>query len=518
MEELTDAEKAYIALVETPTPLRTKQDIADSLIIFPSSTYDSKGRIDTSRNYFFGTFQFSARTLSGTESAISLLQTTPQEERIRVLDKTVEAMMTYLPTLQVEIPKAPPELTDSPTQERFLRHLLLNRDRLLRGPPNESEHTIDPDKAQAWVAAQITPERQRIAALLLSHIRYISHRELLNALQSCVQSALRLLTPGLPVVFLVGTPKKSNYYISLLFAHFWLEAGGPIDGVFQSFANIKGLHLAANFLDIDDMTYSGNQTDGDLRLSYKTYVQGYRDLVRAKLSGNPEYNRTYMFLPRYLIETSLDAIGFRYLLVRAFMSEASYQRFSSQAGLRMPVTIVTHERIPLLPGVSPRDKQLLEATFSTEPPATTVYFNHKVADPPSTYLHVISQGIVPERMVAHNTDGVPVDPSLNNGIQGTGATFLPFVRHCEDGSHLIPSRTHPDFWELPDQYRCPFAWYKSLNYNAPSGGTRKRRLSSHSKSVSHRNLGSRARQKARAIARSSRGSRTGFRRRASKKF
>ena len=525
MEDLTRSEIDYKQLIESinprrSPPLRTRRDLAETLLLFPSTLYSVTSPIATLESYFFGTFQFVPRTLDGTDQAFSLLHTTSQEDRLRLLDQVFERLMKYLPSLAIALPDEPPAWTTPEaleTRKRFFDHLAKNRDFLLQGPPNQSHHTLHPKKAQEWVDAQATADRRRLASLLLSHLRYISHGDLLTALQGCVQTAMLKRNPGLPVIFLVGKPTKSNYYISLLFAHFWLEAGGQIDGVFQSIEAVKSLRLSANFLDIDDMSYSGNQTDASLRRTFKSYAQTFRDLVKRQLSGDPDYNRTYMFLPRYLIESALQTLGFQYLLIRAFMSESSYQRFSNYDPLRLPVESITHERIPYLPGVSQRDKDLIAATFSTEPPATTVYFNHKVADPPSTYLYVITHGIVPERMLGDDNDADPVNASLQNGVPGTGARFLPFVQHCDDGTGLIPSRTHSNFWDLPDEYRCPPAWYKTIDYDRKKGGTRKRRKPSHSKSVSHRNLGSKARQKVKANARSSKGSRTGFRSKAARR-
>lgn len=534
MEGFTEAETAYIALLKSVqatlpdascsvknNPLRTKEDLANSLVYFMGQTYQDDSYITTAHPYVFGRFAASPRRLNGTEELFSLTSTSGERERIRMMNTVLEHLMRYLPDLRIKLPDSPPfwkTKEAEASKAKFLRHLDLNRERLLRGPPHATEHRINPRKAEEWVMAQINPERQRLARILLQNLRYISHPELLEALRSCVEPTARLLTPEKPVIFFVGKQYKSNYYISLLFVYFWLQAGHRLDGVFNTIHEVESLDLAANFLDVDDMSYSGNQTMGDLSRTYRSYANSLRDHVKSKLESNPDYQRSYMVLPRSVIEQTLQASGFRYIVVRAFMSDSSYKRLTSEEGLRIPIQVVTHERILYLPGVSEQDKRLIEYTFSTEPPNTTVYFNHKVADPPSTYLYVVAQGVVPERMLVLNDQSKSPDPAYLNGVEGNEARFLPFVEQCGTDPHVVfPSRSDRNFWDVPERYRCPYAWYKDLNWNTPSGGRRKTRKTSHSKSVSHRNFGSRARQNPKPIARSSRGSRTGFRRRASKK-
>ena len=534
MADFTEPELAYKQRVEEVkatlpdsfctvknNPLETKLDLARSLLLFSGTTYADKGRLLFAPSLFFETATSSPRTLNGRNIAYQIVSTSSKNDRLRFLDTTIEQIETYLPELHVSIPAETPFWTSREAQAKlaqFREHLRLNRDRLLRGPPHANEHTINPVKATEWVEAQKSPERKRLAALLLKHIRYIPHTEFLGAIRMCVRKASELLVPGKPVVFLIGEPDKSNYYVSLLFAHFWMEAGLPIDGVASSLYRQDTLSLGANFLDIDDMAYSGRQTVDEMSYNFSHVAYSYRNILKPMLERNPQYTKTYMFLPRHVLERSLHEAGFRYILVRAFVSELGFQNLTVDKGTKLPFHLATSEVIPYLPGVSEDDKRTLEYTFAVHPPATTVYFDHKVADAPSTFSHVIAQGIVPQRMIAKNIElsSTPIRTELLNAVEGTDDKYIPFLTHCEDVPHL-PGRDTSDFWEIPERYRCPFPWYKQINWNNPSGGKRKTRKQGHAKSMSHRNLGSKARQKRRATARSSKGSRTGLKRKASSK-
>jgi hypothetical protein len=199
-----------------------------------------------------------------------------------------------------------------------------------------------------------------------------------------------------------------------------------------------------------------------------------------------------MFLPRYLVEQTLNEVGFRYILVRAFMSEESFQRLTTDASVpKFPFQIATSEIIPYMPSVDPSDKKKIEYLFNDDV-YTTVYFDHKVADTPSTFLFPIAFGIVPERSIV-KTIGYKFNERYVNNINGEGVDFLPFIHHCskEERPSFPTNRNNMTSNDAPNSYRCPQAWYKNINYDLGTytskggGQTRKQKRQSKRKNRSY---------------------------------
>lgn len=485
MAGFTEAEKQYIQLynsVRATLPydlyfsikhndITDRKSLMRSLFFFMSSVYSKQHAFLAITDSILPS-SLIFRGFNG-YTVVKNYQSKKLEDNDAMIDELFERMMQYLPGFDLNMAPDTSFLKERENQARlaqFLRHLEINRELLLQGPPYAEDQGIVPEKAAAWVAAQKTPRRQELAQILLDNIRYIPHSELLRAIEDCVEKTKQSLQPG-PIIFVIGRPKKSNYYICLLFAHFWKAKGYPIDCVIESFTDIQSFPLTGNFLDIDDMSYSGSQTKSVLGSNFLSYILKLRDTMKQRLATNKAYEETYMYLPRYLFERSLLSTHFNYFVVRAFMSERSFSQLNKEdtSSPRFPIRIITHELIPYMPSVDERTKKQLEYLFNDEV-YTTVYFDHKVADMPSTYLLPIALGIVPEKMLILSQDPYDLNTSLVNGVEGEGIEYMPFIKHCDASERFLPIKnrnkgifTH--FPHLQDKYRCPFAWYKMINYD-----------------------------------------------------
>jgi hypothetical protein len=380
-----------------------KASLLETLIYFVGTHMGNNVYIMTAKRLFDKLPSHeSAFELNGYGYALNL-RNKRQNQKDELIDELFENIMMYLPSLSIPIDATSSFIDKKQYREytaKFLQHLEINRALLLQGPPHANEYVKDPVKGAKWIEAQKTPERQRLAKILFEQIRYISHSELLEAIQTCVEETKKLLKPG-PVIFITGKPKKSNYYISLLFAHYWREQGLPIDCALQDIGLIDPGSLSGNFLDIDDMSYSGSQTETLLTSKFRAAANRLRVQLKDQLTSNPGFKKSYYVLPRHIIDDMLQKNNFNYILVRAFMSEASFVRLTKKDLTKLPFQVVTSEKIPYMPMISDLDKRKLEHLFNNEV-YTTVYFNHKVADMPSTYLLPIATGIVPEKMIILN--------------------------------------------------------------------------------------------------------------------
>lgn len=496
MADFSEDERAYLAFLEEmkatlpPEPYRSvrRLEITDTktllntFFFFFSSEFHKSAQIRLAGDILSKPLDLQIKKLNPEnyrDFALNFQKISEEDKRIAIQGYFTK-VMKYLPGFKLTVEPNVAYLEDQTLKERtalFFEHYRKNHAQLLAGPPHKDQHTINREKAAAWVAAQKSAERKRLAGLLLENIRYIPHSELLAALESCIDRTYALLKPG-PVIFITGAPKKSNYYIALLFAHFWLSKGYRIDGVMERLG-IDGLSMQGNFIDIDDMSYSGSQTNSILRTTTNSFLNDYhvkmRDELKDKTTGedNPYYNDTHMLLPRYLVEQTLNELGFQFILVRAFMSKYSFDIFSNDyITPTLPLQMVTAEVIDYMPTVDPVDKKKIESLFN-DTVHTTVYFDHKVADTPSTYLFPISFGIVPKKSIVenigwqYNSESIP---RLENSKEDKdeGIEFMPFINHCE-------KETRPGFPttrvamlnnETPNSIRCPTAWYKHIDYDA----------------------------------------------------
>jgi hypothetical protein len=491
-------------------------------------------------------------------------------------------IINYVPHLR--LPDASQLLsTTENTIKPFLIHYEKSIRLLLDGPPHANQHTINPKLAAKWVESQKTPERRRLAKLLIDNTIYISHKELLEQIQACVEKTREKLVDG-PVTFIVGTIDKSNYYISLLFYHFWIKAGLHVDAVKS---HMDGL-VVGNLLDIDEMAYSGSQTTNTLGSVYTDLIDRIRvrliELNAATVEYNTElpiqyseankkrgfygesyipwsakegtkltgilaykepankyyivsYAKSKIFLPLMLVESILNSSNINYIVIRIFCSQKGQKALlemppkfqgSPPKQVKPPFHLIIGKVLPSPETIFGKEDALkLGFLFAAAEgyPAAPVYFNHKVADLPSTYLNPYAFGVIPDKLLF----GDPYDEentvesltseerAIYNSLENPHAiknsdttTFLPFIEYCEKDLRPMPCsrknlfkyiphgqvnnfRRHP---QLPQVFRCPYAWYKNIDYDKGKytpppelrnrGGTRRVKHRSTKRRLTHR--------------------------------
>jgi hypothetical protein len=562
-QPITTREELLDTILAKP-PTRGGYELASFYTFVPQGGKIAQGKQAPQYNVYGDTFEFwKLKTLK------------------QFSDLLCSAIVDYMPRLRLPDPTTLLS-SSSGFLDEFKRHYDTSIQLLLDGPPHANQHTINKELAAQWVAAQKTPERKRLAQLLVDKTIYISHKHLLEKIQDCVQHASMKLIEG-PVTFIVGTKDKSNYYISLLFYHFWKNAGLRVDAVKT---HMDGL-VVGNLLDIDEMAYSGSQTTGTLAkvfanlvydiqqelnalnasfVEYNTNLpvkyrgknikeygmrrmpwnvkegQGvkglhsYRQPVKDKYIGS--YAKTKIFLPVMLIESILNTHSINYIVIRVFCSENGQKALlempvpafnTNPIRVKPPFYLIVGEVIPSPQTVFGEEDALkLGFMFGVNKgyPAAPVYFNHKVADLPSTYLNPYAYGVIPDRLLYAdpNQEGqflsslTPEERAIYNSLQtpesATNTTeFLPFIEYCQKDSRPMPSKrlnlfkyTAPGEEEtlgfrsgsknLPQVFRCPYAWYKNINYDTGtytpppelrrSGGTRRVKRRSTKRRMTHR--------------------------------
>ena len=506
-QELTQNEKDYIANFYaigdsiTPSrevsifnsPMQTREDLLKTILwqrndapdyysLASDVIYTDPGKILTGKreDYFYKKPSFPFWSLSSEKEFSDILCGFINE---------------YLPkvNLGVTIPKSTQSIDAS-----FLRHYQRSIALLLRGPPHADDHTIDEDLAEQWVAAQKTPERQRLARLLLDKTLYIRHTDLLNEIQRTIEILRSKLLPGLPTIFLTGTQDKSNYYISLLFYHFWREAGLTVD----SFKTYMDEITPGNIIDIDEMAYSGTQTTNTLSKVYKWLVERLTVSLTDLNCKDPvveSFCKSRNFTPIAVLEKIMANNNVNYIIVRIFCSEKGKKELlrikhsDHKNPLKLPAHVVIGKLLPSPQTLFGRKNAAkLSILFGTDihSPAAAVYFNHKIANRPSTFLFPYSYGVVPNAPLENlnnywtnkqNESNLvkEITPQLKTQTNTDEVEFIPFIRYCMPGFRMMPRHRQnllnyrppgqargfrfgdP---ELPQEYRCPYAWYKRIDY------------------------------------------------------
>lgn len=506
-DDFTENEKTYLSIFQAikesiapreisifRPPIKTREDLLKTILWTIRSSYYSTAN---KANFTNNKYSMDGKRADFYEDSSYPFWTLSNEKEFS--DTLTSFINSYLPSLGNTIYVPPKPTTD--TNETFIRHYKKSIDLLLQGPPHANEYGIDTELAEKWVAAHKTPERQRLARLLLDNTIYISHAELLKQIQETIEKIQRKLVPGLPIIFLTGPVGKSNYYISLLFYHYWKEAGLQVDTIKVYLDEI----VAGNIIDIDEMAYSGTQTTGTLSNVYKLLAEKMvKNLIESNCTGTPISNfcKSKSFFPLALFEKILYDNGVNYILVRIFCSEKGEKELlrlphsSYNNPLKLPAHLVIGRRIPSPESLfGKKNATKLSILYGAEPghPASTVYFNHKVANLPSTFLFPYAYGVVPNAPLTSRNDfwssSATEKQEFNNAIknletpENTGyVEFKPFIRYCTPEFRLLP-RTRKNLKdytppnankrhrfhgngppELPQEYRCPYAWYKRINF------------------------------------------------------
>jgi hypothetical protein len=406
-------------------------------------------------------------------------------------------IVQYYPHLQMTL--SIPDMPTTNYKERFYRHYTASIELLLRGPPHADEHQIDATLAEEWIQSHKSPEHKRLARLLIDNTLYISHSELLQQIQRTVQLVQEKLVPGLPIIFLTGLPSKSNYYISLLFYHFWTMAGLSVDTCKVYMDEI----VAGNIIDIDEMAYTGTQTTGTLS---KVYLGLVNKIVGTLVKANctdaslKPFCESRNFYPVALFEQLLAAANVNYILVRIFCSEQGETELlriphsSYDNPLKLPSHLVIGKRIPSPKTLFGKENATkLSILYGSPPgfPASAVYFNHKIANSPSTFLNPYAYGVVPDAPLLSSDEFWTRDKNeqaefnkamhnLKRPENTDTVEFKPFIRYCLPGTRRLPkTRKNLINYEdpnggngfrinqatLPQEYRCPYSWYKRIDYD-----------------------------------------------------
>jgi hypothetical protein len=279
-----------------------------------------------------------------------------------------------------------------------------------------------PDKAalERWVYAQASPRRRRAAQNLASNLVYISHRILIGYCRSLVQNMYtdpEKSIPSLPnkLKWFVGEKTKSSYFISLICYHFVQEAGYRLpDVILTDNFDLDACDNSTIFV-FDDMSYSGSQL---FQLLEKIHLAAARRSLQSRAevpvgdaNGKPKFRASRGPPPINLDEAKFTVPDIRLgICVMTGKSEETLKTFKYPNRLKIGCSAYASSPFPnpykryfvrIIPDLekilSPQDYTDCIVYFNSysQSPPCICYFDHKVADGYSTFLHVLRFGIVP---------------------------------------------------------------------------------------------------------------------------
>ena len=394
------------------------------------------------------------------------------------------------------------------------------------------QHAPDEDALERWVNAQASPRRRQAATILATHLRYISHAEVIALCKSLIDEMYT--DPEKPVPaenqfkWFVGPKTKSAYFIALICYHHAKQAGYRLPELILSehFTYEDCAHSTIFYL--DDMSYSGSQL---YQLLQKIHIRAAKENPAHVNKKKPVDMNAVEALP-IDIRTGLLAITERAKKTLAAFTYGGMNTIGKAYGQNPtpnPYKLYTGELIPDLERLL-TPEQYTDCIVYFNPfrdSSCMCYFDHKIADSNSTFLNVLRFGVVPPSELNYKfiyqhegrklskykpfytqhedvcdkeilqtqfipfIRGCPIDPTYRAQLQALPYHQLMMVaggldedgQDSEYGFYLIDITGNPDLYTYKNsvEARCPRSWYKDGYFAA--GGTRKRKARRRNKSL-----------------------------------
>ena len=339
-----------------------------------------------------------------------------------------------------------------------LRHLLLN------GIPQSGHFNIDKndENVKRWVDAQdedndCKTDHKITAQFFLDTVRYIPHAELITTFRKIIDKFFKELD-NKQYIILSEREEKSGYFFTMIFLLIVKENKDyytPIDifinpGSFErkplKFIENEDFVSALNsnkenisIMQINDADYSGTQTINSIIEPIQHITQKY------------EFTNVHTFLLRgFTNDKAIKAIN-QYNEDKIYKK---YKKTEQDNPLHNKIHYIYGSILPTLEKqlneynkITDEQKEKIKKCFKWTLGTINMYFDHKVAAVTSS----ASMNFIDNQ-------------KLNAGDGSNGTTGIPLIKICDADPKKI--KIDEDTQEKGmEQYRCPAAWYKYLNYN-----------------------------------------------------
>lgn len=372
---------------------------------------------------------------------------------------------------------------------------------LLNGPPGSNRHTINNDNAQLWIDSQTSTKRKIAAETIIKTARYIPHSEFISKMEKLVTNVYKRVIKNKynnNELILVSEKKtKSGFYCSMIFMFIVknkiinrelipgteLEYFYPKDMIVGfNTRSVNEIYLDSpnNYVSVNDMDYTGNQFYNSLN-TFRSKVSLQLDnknlFIRAGVF-NTQISKNKLYKLKTEVPDLYGGIKFESIVIetiKTFAQSVKTQFKDDHWRERLSYSLVFFG----------------SCDIGATPTVTNVYLDHKVADIPSSIALSYTFGIVPNvadykdlgdynfnclntQILTFNEYIKLITKEDNEDKDIIPLNVIPVVNGCsyrhinsftrnpevQNNSIMANELLHEEYENL----RCPFAWYKKLDY------------------------------------------------------
>lgn len=251
-------------------------------------------------------------------------------------------------------------------------------------------HNINSEKSELWINSQLNKRRRKICKLLIDNTTYITFNQTMKYVKKLIKK-IYLTLESETVYLYIESKTDSTYFISIL-AVSYIRYYGYSDPIIINNLNNETLDVVGSnpILLIDDMIYSGFKLKGELDKVFTEYVikgrKKFPNIILGVIGITPVAKENLKILSAPLSlrkELNLDkTIKLSLLNPIKFVHQIEFQPLENIIGKK--------KFIEMLYYFSP---------YNSGYPTISVYFDHKIADPTSTFLKILMYGpILPSNL------------------------------------------------------------------------------------------------------------------------
>jgi hypothetical protein len=369
----------------------------------------------------------------------------------------------------------------------FLANYKAHIDTILAMP--SGHQSPDPERLQLWVDSQASERRRNAAQALANEIRYFTHSDVIRLCDKIItemyNDSEKPILEDKILKWFVGGKDKSSYFIGLICYHIAKTKGYRLPDIILDNNFSTDECEGSTIFYLDDMSYSASQL--------RKLLAG----IRTRISESDI--RVGLCVVTELAKNILETLGLGAL--SSIKIPNPFKRYYGEIVPDLKIKLGSELYLDCL--------LYFSAFFA---PPCICYFDHKVADAPSTFLSVLMFGPVPPTKFNFKAHGVHhFLPKSANGKRIVNYSkddcdkkiehtqFIPFLSGCQtiNTELLRQFETMPyeafmmdsGFYEseignIPSEYaeaykqrnsvgnRCPHSWYKNGYFQG--GKTRRR--------------------------------------------
>lgn len=345
-----------------------------------------------------------------------------------------------------------------------LKNLLLN------GIQLSNSFSLNPEMTDYFIENQHTHRKKQAAEALIKTNEYITYHRFIDNFRIIVDLFFQRIS-GEPYIIDTEPKTKSGFFCTMIFLFIitdlinnWdKETRGeclyylPQDIIIN--LNINTVSNETYIMQVNDMDYSANQLSGMIPKDRENYI------VLRSLTNSYALQQTHIVK---LMEQNKYIFG------------EILHTFKEKLILLYNTNLLKYSTIDETEQVHDDVISFFAGCSVTKPGIMNVYLDHKVADWASTVSLALTIGIIPNNMAylggVESVCSVTRKPSLyytENPDESETLThptqyIVPLINNCD--YHSVKDNYSGNYNKIREDFdnnviqRCPFSWYKIINY------------------------------------------------------